>query len=30
MTHSSRSTLMARLVEVVAGFGAKVDVPELL
>lgn len=30
MTRSSRSTLMARLVEVVTGFGAMVDVPQLL
>jgi signal transduction histidine kinase len=30
MTSSSRSSLMARLVEIVTGFGAMVDVPELL
>lgn len=30
MTNSARSSLMARLVEIVTGFGAMVDVPELL
>lgn len=30
MTGTSRSSLMARLVEIVTGFGAMVDVPELL